>query len=362
MLWTPDADHGPKHPLAYRLVRMGIYAWSLVGIVVVVVMAAILVDALRLVLVPFAIALFPAALLSPIARWLRNRGWSSALTAALLVVGFVVGLVAVFGVLGWLVSGELDDVVATVRTAYDDIAEYLRSRLGVEAPEFDEIGEAARQWANGIDVRSTTVTLLEVISGVLLTVVALFFYLKDGERIGRFATQLTPRQYRGDATEIARRVWRTLGGYFQGQIVVAAVDAFFIGLGLVVLGVPLALPLAVLVFFGGLFPIVGAFVAGAVAVLVALAEGGIGLALAVLVLNIVVQQLEGNVLEPFIVGRAVRLHPLAILGALTIGGVTYGIVGAFLAVPITASLVRVASYLLEQIPDIDVEPDVEESS
>lgn len=114
---------------------------------------------------------------------------------------------------------------------------------------------------------------------------------------------------------------------------------------------PLALPLTLLVFIGGLFPIVGAFTAGAVAVLIALADGGIGLALAVLVLNIVVQQVEGNVLEPLVVGRATQLHPLAIIVALTAGAVTLGILGAFLAVPIAASVARAVGYLREDVHD-----------
>ena len=133
----------------------------------------------------------------------------------------------------------------------------------------------------------------------------------------------------------------------------------FIGLGLLLLGVPLALRLAVLVFFGGLFPIVGAFTAGAVAVLVALADGGIGLALAVLALNVVVQQLEGNLLEPLIVGRATQLHPLVILGSLTAGAVTSGILGAFLAVPIAASVVRAVTYVLERDPELEIGSDAE---
>jgi putative heme transporter len=137
---------------------------------------------------------------------------------------------------------------------------------------------------------------------------------------------------------VGDRVWYTLGAYFRGQLIVAAVDAFFIGLGLFLLGVPLALPLALLVFFGGLFPVVGAFTAGALAVLVALADQGLIVALLVLALNVAVQQAEGNLLEPLIVGRATKLHPLAVLVALTAGAVTFGILGAFLAVPVVASL------------------------
>ncbi|MEX0657943.1 MAG: AI-2E family transporter, partial [Egibacteraceae bacterium] len=129
-------------------------------------------------------------------------------------------------------------------------------------------------------------------------------------------------------------MWTTLGRYFRGQLLVAAVDAVLIGLGLLLLGIPLAVPLAVLIFFGGLFPIVGAVTSGVVAVLVALADAGLATALIVLGLIVAVQQLESNVLEPVVLGKTLALHPLMVLLAITAGAVTLGVLGAFLAVPV----------------------------
>jgi putative heme transporter len=343
----------------HRLVRAGVFAWSIVGLCVVVVLFVMVLGSFRLVVVPLAIALFPASLLSPISAWLKARRWPPMLAAATVVVGFLVAMLGVLGVLAWLIAGEFSDLVATVEEAYADIRAWVDEQFGWNFPPVEELVENVENWASGLDVGSTAssvaFTTVEVLTGILLGLVALFFYLKDGDRIVGVALQVTPERLRDDVAEVLRRVWATLGGYFRGQIIVAAVDAFFIGLGLVLLGVPLAFALAVLVFFGGLFPIVGAFTAGAVAVLVALADGGVGVALAVLVLNVTVQQLEGNLLEPLIVGRATRLHPLLVLVALTAGAVTLGILGAFLAVPVTASVVRAVSYVLEREPALDVQ-------
>jgi putative heme transporter len=335
-----------------RLVRAGVAAWAALGLILLVGVALWLLDAVRLAIVPPILALFPAALLTPIGGWLRRKGLPPAAAAGIVVVGFVVGLFALLGFLGWLVANELPGVIDALEEAYDDIAETISDGLGVTMPDMEELTQRLRDWAEGDMVRrnglSVAITTLEMLSGALLLLVTLFFYVKDGERIANALVGLVPHRRQAAARDLMERVWGTLGAYFRGQLVVAAVDAVLIGIGLVVLGVPAALPLAVIVFFGGLFPIVGAFTAGALAVLVALADGGLGVALAVLVLNVAVQQAEGNLLEPLVVGRATRLHPLVVIVALTVGAVTLGILGAFLAVPVTASLARVVEFFRER--------------
>lgn len=349
-----------RRPLdGYRLVRAGAYAWSLLGVFGVLVIVVLLLGMFQLVVVPLVIALFPAALLSPFSSKLKSWGVRPFLAAMFVVFVFLVGTLGLLGALIWLIVGEFEDLLETLEIAYDDVASWIEQTFGWTPPSIDELFERMADWAAGLDATETASTVafttIEVLTGVVLGLIALFFYLKDGPRITGVALQLTPRRIRGDVAEVFRRVWDTLGGYFRGQILVALVDAVAIGIGLFVLGVPLALPLALLVFFGGLFPIVGAFTAGAIAVLVALADGGIGLALAVLVLNVAVQQLEGNLLEPVIVGRATRLHPLLVLASLTAGAVTLGILGAFLAVPVTASIVRAVTYVLERDPELDLD-------
>jgi predicted PurR-regulated permease PerM len=336
------------------IVRYGVVAWAVLGLVAGLVLAALLLDQLRLVVVPLVIALFPAALLAPLSERLRHRV-PDAVAALVVVVGFLVGLVGVLGVLGWLIANELTQVVDTLERAYADMRTWVDDNVGVQLPVLDEVLQRARESAEGDGVGQragqAAATGVEMVSSILFGLVVLFFYLKDGDRLAAWLRDMFPPGARGDVDEIGRRVWFTLGAYFRGQLVVAAVDAVFIGLGLAVLGVPLALPIAILVFIGGLFPIVGAFTAGAVAVLIALADGGVALALAVLALNVVVQQVEGNVLEPLIVGRATQLHPLAVIVALTAGAVTFGILGAFLAVPVAASVARAVGYLREDVHD-----------
>jgi putative heme transporter len=369
---TPEnapPDGGPTletdgRPLfRHRLTRAGVFAWSVLGLFATLVVVLYLLDLFKLVFIPLVIALFPAALLSPISGRLKRWGVPPLAAAALVLVVFLVGVVGLLAALIWLIVGEFDDLVETLEAAYEDVSEWIESTIGWTPPSIDELVEQVQNWAMELEVGQTATSVafatFEAIAGILLGIIALLFYLKDGDRMAGVALQLTPERLREDVAEIFRRVWDTLGGYFRGQLLVALVDAVAIGIGLFLLGVPLALPLAMLVFFGGLFPIVGAFTAGAVAVLVALAEGGLGLAIAVLVLNVAVQQLEGNLLEPLIVGRATQLHPLLVLASLTAGAVTLGILGAFLAVPITAAIVRAVSYVLERDPELAVEYDAE---
>ena len=337
------------------IVRWGVVAWAVLGLVAALVVVGTVVAQLRLVVVPLLIALFPAALLAPFSERLRTR-MPDALAVLVVVVGFLVALFGVLGALGWLIANELTAVVDTLEQAYADMRVWAQETFGVDLPGIEQALARAREWAAGEGgagqwATTAATTGIEVVSSLLFGIVALFFYLKDGDRLAAWLRDLFPSRARDDVDQIGRRVWYTLGAYFRGQIIVAAVDAFFIGLGLFVLGVPLALPLTVLVFLGGLFPIVGAFTAGAVAVVIALADGGITLALAVLALNVVVQQVEGNVLEPLVVGRATQLHPLAVIVALTAGAVTLGILGAFLAVPLAASVARAVGYLRRDITD-----------
>jgi putative heme transporter len=351
----------PEYALdEHRLVRAGVFSWATIGLVILLWVLLQVIDMFSLVLIPLVLALLPAALLSPASEWAKKKGTPPAVAAAIVLLGFLVGFVGILIALGWLIANELGDIFETLQEAYTDIASWIEGQFGIDVPEVGELLDAIEAWAAGLDIggsaQQVATMTIEAVSGLLLALVALFFYLKDGDRLAQFALDLTPTRLRADMAEIGRRVWATVGGYFRGQILVAAVDAVLIGLGLLLLGVPLALPLAMLVFFGGLFPIVGAFTAGAVAVLIALADGGIGLALAVLVLNVVVQQAEGNLLEPLIVGRATKLHPLAVLAGLTAGAVTLGILGALLAVPFLACLVRIFGYLFERDSERAIDP------
>jgi predicted PurR-regulated permease PerM len=252
-------------------------------------------------------------------------------------------------------AAQVGDLEAALSRGLDDLRDAVDwSRLpGSPDGPRELIGSATSALASGgvLDQGlAAAQTLLSVAAGLVLLIVTLFFFIKDGPRIGRALLEWVPSRHRRTASHLGLEVWWTLGAYLRGQLLVATVDAVFIGLGLWLLGVPLALPLAVLVFFGALFPIVGAFVSGLVAVLVALADAGLVTAILTLVLIVVVQQLEGNLLQPVIMGSIVALHPLVIILAVTGGGLLLGIVGAFLAVPTAAIVARIVDHVRGRDP------------
>jgi len=190
--------------------------------------------------------------------------------------------------------------------------------------------------------------LTEIIAGVVIAIVVLFFFLKDGDRIWSWICGLVAPEHRDAVNEMGSRSWRTLGAFLRGQSLVALFDAVFIGLALVIVGTPLVLPLVVITFFGAFIPIIGAFLAGAAAVLVALVFQGLTEALIVLAAIVVVQQIESNIFAPVIVGRSVRVHPLAILLGVTIGVTVGGIIGALVAAPLVAVAATILAYLRER--------------
>ena len=187
----------------------------------------------------------------------------------------------------------------------------------------------------------------EVLTGLIITLLLLFFFLKDGPAIWSWFVSTFGGRQRTRLDEIARRAYTALSGYVRGLALVGVADATLIGSGLVILGVPLVGPLMLLTFIGAFLPLIGAFSAGLAAVLIALVDGGIVTALIVLALVIAVQQLEGHVLYPLIMGRTINVHPIAIILALATGGILAGIVGIFLSVPIVTVAAVVLAYVRE---------------
>jgi len=320
---------------------------------------ALIAGELTLVIVPLILALFPATLLVPVSGWLSRRGLPDALAALLSIL---LGLALIGGLIGAMVPIVANQIPELVESAADGIAElegFLEDGpLGFEMDGIEGLLETAQETLGEAgeyagQVAGAAFAAFEAVAGFLLLFVALFFYLKDGRRLAEGVITTTPERSRDRVRRVAYGSWETLGKYFRGQLLVAFVDAVFIGIGLLILGVPLALPLAVLIFFGGLFPIVGAVATGALAVLVALADGGLTTALIVVGLVLVVQQLESNVLEPVILGHAISLHPLLIVLAITAGSLTLGILGAFLAVPVAAIAARIIDELRGRDPDAD---------
>jgi predicted PurR-regulated permease PerM len=353
-----ERDDTPPRALTERsTIRVGAYAWAIIGVTAVVYLLAIAVSRLSIVTIPLVIALFPAAILTPLAVRLKARGMGDAAVAALLVVGTLVLIASIFTVLVPVVSGQIDDIGAQVTEGVEDLRSFLaRGPFGLAPINLNDLIEQARDRIQSADIVSSDAvgSVAEqagrFLTGLIVFVLALFFYLKDGPLMAAWLRRQFPRALRDDASAVGYLVWTTIGSYFRGQLLVALIDATGITIGLLILGVPLALPVGVLVLFGSLFPVVGALVSGFVAVIIALATQGIVSALIVLGIVLGVQQLEGHVLQPLILGRATHLHPLAVVGALIAGGALFGILGAFLAVPVVASGWRTVSYLRARIP------------
>lgn len=333
--------------LPSRLSRAGATAWAVLGIVGVLVLLGFVTARLSLIAIPLVLALFPATLLAPVAGRLKAWGTPDSLAAvaamllALLVLGGVVGAMVP------LVSADAPDLVASASTGIEEIEALLEGDpfgLGIDGPSElfqtlrDGLGEVGEYVGQALSAGAAAFRML---AGTLLLFVILFFYLKDGRSLVDGLLRAVPARQRARWNAAADVAWETLGLYFRGQLLVALADAVFIGIGLLVLGIPLALPLAVLIFFGALFPLIGALLTGGLAVLVALADGGLVAALVVLGLIVVVQQIEGNVLQPYIQSRAIQLHPLVVLLSVTAGSVVLGVLGAFVAVPAVAVVARI---------------------
>jgi predicted PurR-regulated permease PerM len=339
-------------------IRLGAYAWAIVGMVAVAVVAGIVIREVSGVAIPLIIAMFPAAVLTPLAIRLKRRGLRDALVATILLFGTLLAISALFTVLVPLVAAQIEDISQQVTEGINQLRAFLRQGpFGLDPINLEDLIQQAQDRIQAADIFSSgavsgvATTAGHFLTGLIVFLLALFFYLKDGPKIAAWLRRQFPESVQDDASNVGNLVWTTVGSYFRGQLLVAFIDAVGISLGLVILRVPLALPVGVLVFFGSLFPIVGAFLSGFVAVIIALATQGLVSALIVLGIVLAVQQLEGHILQPLILGRATRLHPLAVICALIIGGTLIGIVGAFLAVPIAASAWQVIKYLRERTPD-----------
>ncbi len=315
-------------------------------IVVVAVTAGIVyaIQQLTLVTIPLVLALILACAFHPVMSWMRRRGLPFVLATFLTLLGIVV----ILGLLGWLIVWAVRDQWDELYSQAEDGVQHLiawAQTLPFDFLDQDQIDEwlgtltdfvTSSQFGSG--ALAGVGAVANFVTGFVLMVTILFFFLKDGPQMWEFLL----RPFRGENYERARRIGdktvSTLGSYVRGTATVAAVDAVGILIGLMILQVPLYIPLAVLVFLLAFIPIVGATVAGILAALVALVANGWVNALFVVGVVVLVNQLEGNFLQPFLMGRSMKLHAFVILVALTVGTVLGGIVGAVLAVPIAAAL------------------------
>lgn len=353
---TPAPPGGDPVPRSLSVAAA--IGWRILVVVAVLVVLGLAVARLRLVVVPTFVALLLAAFLVWPTRRLRDVGFPAGL-AAFVTILVSVGLIAgIATALTPVVASEVDEIDVSATDVRDDFEEWLVTGPFDVSQErvtelFDRVEREVRENQGRIvaGAFSGAIVAVEIITGLLLAVVVLFFFLRDGARIWGFLVGLFPVHARADVHAMGTRAWSTLSGFLRGTAIVAAFDAFFIGLAIFFLGVPLVIPLALLTFFGGFIPIVGAFTAGIAAVAVALVTEGFLDAVILLGAILAVQQLEGNVLQPAVVGRSVQLHPVVILLAVATGAVLWGVIGAFVAVPIAASAWAAISYLREKRDD-----------
>ncbi|BCJ43179.1 AI-2E family transporter [Actinoplanes ianthinogenes] len=335
------------------------WSWRLIVVGLVGYAGLKFIGMVELVVVPLTIALLLTALLGPAVGWLLKLHLPRSLATFLVLVG---GLGAVVGTLTLVVNQFIDGVPQLTEKAsagVRQIQDWARTGpLHLSDKQVDQAIDSAQNWVNdntssltstGI---STAATVFELLTGLLLVLFATFFFLRDGRKIWRFMVRLFPVNARWSLADAGDASWATLGAYVRATVLVAFIDAVGIGLALLVLDVQFAFPLAALVFLGAFIPIVGAAVSGSVAVLVALVTQGWVVALITLGAVILVQQLEGHVLQPLIMGRAVAIHPLAVIIGIACGVVLAGIIGALVAVPLIAVLNTGIRRLSRRRPEI----------
>lgn len=310
------------------------------------------ISAIQLVVFAFVAALLVTALLQPTVARLKKMGLPRGLaTAVTAISGFVL-----MGLVGWFVVWQVMENLDTLSTKVQDGIQELKRWL-LNSPFHvteDQINQIAKNLTDTIGANTNEITstglqgitvMVEVLTGILLAMFSTLFLLYDGPRIWQWTLKLAPAAARPGLAGAGPRAWRTLTAYVRGTVIVAMIDAIFIGLGIYFLKVPMAVPLAVFIFLFAFIPLVGAVISGALAVVVALVTEGVFTALMVLIVVLAVQQIEGHILQPFILGRAVRVHPLAVVLSVAAGGLVAGIGGAVVAVPLVAVTNTMVGYL-----------------
>ena len=350
-----DSDDSRRvHP---TVVWLASYAWRLIVIVAVLVGFLWLLGQLRVTFLALIVATFLSRALLPVGEAARRRGLPPAASAAVAVLGFLVTFGVVMALIGVAVVNSAEDIGPTVSSAVDDLQEWLveDSPFPVEKEDVDRVrrnlgsdigkivSSSSGESGGAAGVASGVFAAAEVVFALLLGLVLTFFAVKDGPRVvGSLVDQIPPER-RDLARRMGRRAWEALGGYLRGAATLGVVEGIIIGVTLQLVGAELAVPIGTLTFIAAFIPFLGAVVAGVLAVLVALATAGLPAAVIVAVVAVAVQQLDNDLLAPWIYGRALSLHPVVVLLAITAGGGLFGLIGTFLAVPVTAIVINIWS-------------------
>ena len=355
-----DADYGDSvEPLVRKTAA---WAWRLLVILVALVALLWVIARLEIIVVPLLLALMLSALLLPAVDWLDRRGAPRGGAVALVILA---GFAVLGGILTFVISQfvvGLPDLVNQVTRSIDSAKKWLiEGPLHLSRQQIDNAGNAAIQALQNNQAKltsgalSTAATVTEILTAALLMFFTLIFFLYGGRNIWQYVTKIFPTDVRDRVRAAGNAGYGSLVGYVRATFLVALVDAVGVGTGLVIMSVPLALPLASLVFLGAFIPLVGAVISGFLAVVVALLTKGVVYALMTLGVLIGVNQLEAHILQPLVMGRAVSIHPLAVVVAISTGGVLAGVVGALLAVPTVAFFNNAFQVLLAKDPSAAAE-------
>ncbi|KJL44826.1 MULTISPECIES: AI-2E family transporter [Microbacterium] len=339
------------------------YSWRLIVVAAAIGVGVWLVIQLKLLVIPLLIAILITALLWPAFTWMLRRRVPRWLAIVIAVVGTIAIVSGLLWLVVWQIMQQWGSVQASTVAAIEQFRQYLiDGPLHLSEDQIDDLlaqgwtflqQQAELLWSGALAIGST---IGHVVTGAVLAFFILLCLLADGAGIWRWTLRLFPKKARPAADGAGRAGWITVVNYARTQLLVATIDAVGIGLGAALLGVPLAIPVAVLVFLGAFVPIVGAVVTGTVAVFLALVYNGPWIALWMLVVVLGVQQLEGHVLQPLLMGSAVKVHPLAVVLVVAGGAMIAGIPGALFAVPLAAFVNVVAVYLAERAWETGARP------
>ncbi|WP_075727758.1 AI-2E family transporter [Corynebacterium aquilae] len=296
-------------------------------------------------LLPILLAILFCTVLWPPVRWLREHKFPPALAVLTTILGVFAAFGGIFSAMAPSVADQSKELYEKAFVGVDQLQSWIQGPpLNIRTEQVNNaldqlivrLKSSSSDLASGVVAGVSTASEV-VVTGVIALVLS-FFFLKDGPKFLPWVRRVSGPTWGWHLTEVLTRTWNTLAGFIRAQAAVSLVDAIFIGIGLVLMKVPLALVLTVLTFFAGFIPIIGAISAGAISVLIALVSNGPTTAIGVLILIIAVQQLESHILSPILQSKAMDLHPVIVLLSVTVGGTLFGIIGAFLAVPVAATL------------------------
>lgn len=350
---APDSATPATVPPTFRTISEWVWRSLVIGVGLVALLK--LVSILSEVVFPVIIALLLAALLDPLYSRLRIV-LPKGLAAGVTVLGTLAAIAALFSFVGNQFTAQLDDIISQMTEGLSQTRDWVESTFDLDKGQITSW--LAEQWATIAEgdqlsdlATQAGLTVGQVLTGFFLVMFSLFFFLYDGPGIWAWVVRLFPRGARTKVLSSGAIAWNQLKAFTRATILVAAVDAVGIGLGAFVLGVPFASGIALLVFLGAFVPIVGALLSGFIAVLLAFVTQGPITALLMLLIVVAVQQLESNVLQPFLLGRAVRVHPLAVILGIATGIIVGGVIGALTAVPLVAVLNAVGHNLIDAEPE-----------